>query len=240
MVGELRCCYSTPPLRLLSSWWVLGALAGSYCENYGSNVFYEVDPGSDENGHVTFVTRSLCCLAALAAIRLEGPAARVGACVYALGTAGAGVGLAALAGATRLLAAYAAYAAALTCLQFCTCVLLAQCAHALDDAAQDDAAAAEREGDGAGGPARRGPGAPRGRVAVLFSANATAALALQTAVQAAAAALRAPPRAQFALLAWCAPLSLSYVLLCCLRVSAVSAHAICALCRAATRLGWRR
>ena len=195
---------------------MLGALAGSYCENYGTNLFYEVDPGADENGHVTFVTRSLCCAAALAAIRLEAAAAAAGAGVYAAGTAVAGLALASLAGAARLRTAYASYAAALTALQFCTCVLYAQCAHALDDAAQDDdaaaaAAAAEATADetqqqpasSRDAPGARG-GAPRGRVAVLFGANATAALALQTAVQAVAEAARAPTRVQFALLAWCA------------------------------------
>lgn len=211
LASELRRCYATPALRLLSGWWVLGALAGSYCENYGTNLFYEVDPSADENGHVTFVTRSLCCAAALAAIRLEAAAAAAGAGVYAAGTAAAGLALASLAGAATLRAAYASYAAALTVLQFCICVLYAQCAHALDDAAQDDAArdaAAALPAEEARPMSRDAPGghggAPRGRVAVLFGANATAALALQTAVQAVAEAARAPTRVQFALLAWCA------------------------------------
>jgi len=232
LLGELRCCYATPSLRLLSCWWVLGALAGSYCENYGTNLFFEVDPSSDENGHVTFVTRSLCCAAALAAIRAEAAAARCGAGVYAAGTAVAGLALASLAGATRLLSAYASYAVALTALQFCTCVLYAQCAHALDDAATDTTTdeASDAPFNDAASVRRRG--APRGRVAVLFGANATAALALQTAVQAAAEAIRAPPRTQFALLAWCA----SLCFLCCTANVASDAMA----CIVATRLGLRR
>ena len=231
--AELRCCYSTPALRLLSAWWVLGALAGAYCENYGTNMFYEIDATADENGHVTFVTRSLCCIAALAAIRAEAAVARAGAGVYAAGTAGAGLALASLAGAQRLLSAYASYAAALTVLQFCTCVLYAQCAHALDDAAGDAAPALPppeaTEAPLADAPVRSG--APRGRLAVLFGANATAALALQTAVQAGAEAVRAPPRVQFALLAWCV---LTSTCIC----GVAPSDAMCAC--AAMRLGWRR
>jgi hypothetical protein len=183
---------------------------GSYAENYGTNMFYEINPSADSNGHVTFVTRSLCCAAALGAIRLERAVAASGVGAYVAGAAGAGVAVAALAGATKLLPAYAAYASALTCLQFVTCVLYAQCAHGLDDAAAAEAAAAVGEVDGGGSGDDAAPsraacaaGAPRGRAAVLFGANATAALALASFVQAVAERARAPPRTQFGLLSAC-------------------------------------
>lgn len=46
-------------------------MIGSYCENYGTNLFEAIAPDTDDNGHVTFFTRSLCCGAALLAIRTE-------------------------------------------------------------------------------------------------------------------------------------------------------------------------
>ena len=64
-----------------------GALAGGYTENYGTNMFYEIDASADSNGHVTFVTRSLCCAAALVAIHAERRAAAAGVWVFAVGTA---------------------------------------------------------------------------------------------------------------------------------------------------------
>jgi hypothetical protein len=203
--AELRACYATRPLRLLAFWWVAGSVAGSFTENYGTNLFFDIDPSDDANGHVTFVTRSLCCIAALAAVKLERGASEGGALTLAGGVAVAGVAIGALASATSLLPAYCAYAAALTALQFCTCVLYAQSAHALDDAcanedANEDSAREEPAGeDAAAAPVR----APRGRTAVLFGANATVSLAVQSCVQAVAAAARAPPRAQFAVLSAC-------------------------------------
>jgi hypothetical protein len=199
--AELRACYATRPLRLLAFWWVAGSVAGSFTENYGTNLFFDIDPSDDANGHVTFVTRSLCCIAALAAVRLERGASEGGALTLAGGVAVAGVAIGALASATSLLPAYCAYAAALTALQFCTCVLYAQSAHALDDACANEGSAREEPADesAAAAPVR----APRGRTAVLFGANATVSLAVQSCVQAVAAAARAPPRAQFAVLSAC-------------------------------------
>jgi hypothetical protein len=214
--AELAACYATPALRLLSCWWVFGSLMGSYAENYGTNMFYEINPLADSNGHVTFVTRSLCCAAALGAIRAERPVAAAGVTAYAAGAVGAGVAVAALAGARKLLPAYAAYACTLTCLQFVTCVLYAQCAHALDDAAAAAAGGVGHESSANGDDAPRAAravGAPRGRAAVLFGANATAALALASVVQAVAERARAAPRTQFGLLSACVPpfpLSLSH------------------------------
>lgn len=193
--AELLRCYASPQLRLLSCWWALGSVASTFTENYGTNLFDAIDSTMDANGHVTFVTRALCCLAALAAIRLEAHAAALGAGVYAAGIALAGCSIAGLATAPTLLNAYCSYAATLTVLQFCTCLLYAQCAHALDDAACEEAGAEEGEA------VQRV--APRGRFAVLFGANATAALALQTLVQAIASATRAPARRQFGGLAGC-------------------------------------
>ena len=67
--ADLRLCYCTPELRLLGLWWVFGSLIGSYTENYGTNLFEVINPDVDGNGHVTFVTRSLCVAAAAAAVR---------------------------------------------------------------------------------------------------------------------------------------------------------------------------
>ena len=201
VAGELRQCYASGPLALLSAWWALGSVAGFYTEDYGTNLFADIDPRQDANGHVTFVTRLLCTAAALLVIRLERPVAATGLWLYVLGAALAGVSIAALAAAKGLVAAYAAYVAALTVLQFCTCALYAQCAHALDDAAAGDA---EPDGeDGEAGVRHKAVTAPKGRAAVLFATNQTVALALQAAIQAFATTTRAPPRTQFAALAGC-------------------------------------
>ena len=201
VAGELRQCYASGPLALLSAWWALGSVAGFYTEDYGTNLFADIDSRQDANGHVTFVTRLLCTAAALLVIRLERPVAATGLWLYVVGTALAGVSIAALAAAQGLVAAYAAYVAALTVLQFCTCALYAQCAHALDDAAAGDA---EPDGeDGEAGVRHKAVTAPKGRAAVLFATNQTVALALQAAIQAFATTTRAPPRTQFAALAGC-------------------------------------
>jgi hypothetical protein len=201
VAGELRQCYASGPLALLSAWWALGSVAGFYTEDYGTNLFADIDPRQDANGHVTFVTRLLSTLAALLVIRLERPVAATGLWLYVAGTALAGVSIAALAAAQGLVAAYAAYVAALTVLQFCTCALYAQCAHALDDAAPGTA---EPEGEDGDRGTQKAATAPKGRAAMLFASNQTVALALQAAIQAFATTTRAPPRTQFAALAGCA------------------------------------
>lgn len=204
MARELKHCYSSAPLALLSAWWALGSVAGFYTEDYGTNLFADIDARQEANGHVTFVTRLLCTAAALLVIRLERPVAATGLWLYVAGTALAGVSIAGLASARGLGAAYAAYVAALTVLQFCTCALYAQCAHALDDAAAGEVQPEELDGEGGGTKvARKAATAPKGRAAVLFGANQTVALALQAAIQAFATTTRAPPRTQFAALAGC-------------------------------------
>ena len=194
----LRRCYSTPALALLSAWWVLASVACFYTEDYGTNLFADIDSSQDANGHVTFVTRSLCTFAALLVIRVERPIAASGLLLYAVATALAGLCIGGLAATPSLLPAYIAYASALTVLQFCTCALYAQCAHALDDASEGTADEVEPDTTG---DSSVSTALPPGRAAVLFGANQTVALALQAAVQAFATASRAAPRTQFAVLA---------------------------------------
>lgn len=101
-LAAAKRCYRTDALRVLSLWWVLGSVIGSYCENYATNLFEVIAPDTDDNGHVTFVTRSLCCGAALLAIRTERAASAAGVLPYVAGTAVAFLLLCCLASSTSL------------------------------------------------------------------------------------------------------------------------------------------
>lgn len=188
---ELRRCYASPALRLLSFWACAAAAVEGWTGNYGTSVFADINPSADANGHVTFATRALCLAAAAGAARAEQPAAAAGPLVYAIGAAIAGIALAVLAGARRLPPAYAAYATALAVLQGCACLQAAQSGHALD------AAAAPGQPSGA---CSEAVAAPRPRLALLFAANAVLALAAQAVLQAGVAAVRLQAQPSFALL----------------------------------------
>jgi len=189
---ELRHCYASPALRLLSFWACSAAAVEGWTGNYGTSVFADIDPAADANGHVTFATRALCLAAAAGAARIEAPAAAAGPLVYATGAAVTAAALAVLAGARQLPPAYAAYATTLAVLQGCACLQAAQSGHALN------AAAASAGGTPAVGDAPSA--APRPRLALLFAANAVLALAAQAALQAGVAAARLAAQPSFALL----------------------------------------
>ena len=62
-----------------------------------------MDSTDDENGHVTFITRALCIVAAIGAVRAAERAERAGAALYAAGTALVGLLMLLMASARRLI-----------------------------------------------------------------------------------------------------------------------------------------
>lgn len=220
-LAAARRCFRTDALRVLSLWWVLGSVIGSYCENYATNLFEVIAPDTDDNGHVTFFTRSLCCGAALLAIRTERAASGAGVVVYVAGTVAAFALLCCLAGSTTLSGALrlchkrertrsvSRHASerktrhapppppAGAYVSYAATMAVMQFLQATlfaQCAHAVDEAPAEADGGAA-------DAWGRGGYAVLFSLNGALSLAVQTAVQAFAASSRMSTRSQFWLLA---------------------------------------
>jgi hypothetical protein len=133
LASYARQLRSHPRLGMLTLWWVtMQSPTFIFLQSYATNLFEDIDPKSEWNGHVTAASSVLMAGAALAAPRLFAAIKRHPSLFHVMACSVVATGVACLGLSRTVLQAYMLYSGVMALLQLQLCIVQADVAHELE------------------------------------------------------------------------------------------------------------